>query len=186
MNETMKCILERRSVRGYCDTMPSKEQLEALVSAGLWAPSAMNGQPCHVSVVSDPAIIEQMNGGTKKYMSDDSRARLIERCGSEDFSIFYGAPCVIVISSDNSLPSYNDIDTGIVVQNICIAAQSIGLSSCIIGMISLMFGQPEFEELVKSMNLPNGFRPRVAIAIGVGNKETPPQDRKPNRSAYLR
>ncbi len=185
MNETLKSIKERRSVRGYNDTMPSKEQLDAIIESALFAPSAMNCQPCHFTVVTNPEIIDFLNESTKKYIGEDSKKRLIERTGSENFSVFYDAPCVIVLSLDGSLPSYNDIDAGIAVQNICLAAHSLGLSSCIIGMTGMMFDKPECDELAQRINLPSVYRPRISIAIGYGIDGTSTMHpRKEGRISY--
>ncbi|MGA3059012.1 MAG: nitroreductase family protein, partial [Candidatus Bathyarchaeia archaeon] len=40
------CIKGRRSVRSYTDEPVSKEQVEAVLEAGVWAPTAMQREPC--------------------------------------------------------------------------------------------------------------------------------------------
>ncbi len=186
MNETIKNIMERRSVRGYdSGRLPEKEKLDAVLQAALWAPSAVNEQPCHMTVVTDVNVIKYIDDSTKKYLGDESKKRLIERCKSEDFSIFYGAPCVFVISCNQKLKSYNDIDVGVTIENICISAQSVGLSTCIIGMSAMMFDKPECEDLIKKIELPENYHPRIVVAVGYKNLDSAPHPRKENRSKFV-
>ncbi len=59
------CIKGRRSVRSYTDEPVSKEQIEAVLEAGIWAPTAMHREPCRFIVIEDKKLI--------KYVSDETK-----------------------------------------------------------------------------------------------------------------
>ncbi len=175
MNETIKHIMERRSMRGFSAEMPTKEQLTALVNSGLRAPSALNSQSNHITVITDSALINELNAGVVGKMDDAAKTRMKERCGDE-ITVFYGAPCVMLISSNYQHEYYSKIDVGLCVENICLTAESMGLNSCIIGMITMFMATPESAEFVAKLNLPKDQKPVIAVALGKGNIEmaTPP------------
>lgn len=53
MNQVIQTILERRSWRSYEARQIQEEQLEQILQCGLWAPSAMNQQSWHFTVVQN-------------------------------------------------------------------------------------------------------------------------------------
>ena len=59
MNEVMECIMNRRSVRSYNDELPTGEQLETIIKAGLYAASGMNDQPWYFAAVQQPQLVAQ-------------------------------------------------------------------------------------------------------------------------------
>ncbi len=175
MNETINNIMNRRSMRGFSNEMPTKEQLTDILNAGLRAPSAMNSQCNHITVITDDALISELNEGVVNKMDDAAKARMRERCG-ENISVFYGAPAIMLISSTYMHGDYSKLDVGIAVENICIAAQSLGLNSCIIGMVAMFLSTSDSEAFVNRLNLPEGQKPIIAVAIGKGciDMATPP------------
>lgn len=61
MNETLKTLRERRSVRRYRPEQIKTEELEAILDAGTWAPSAMGKQSAVMVVVQDRETIQEMS-----------------------------------------------------------------------------------------------------------------------------
>ena len=61
-----ECIKGRRSVRAYTDESVSKEQIEAVLEAGVWAPTAHNRQPWKFRVIEDKKVIKYVSDETKK------------------------------------------------------------------------------------------------------------------------
>ncbi len=176
MKDTIKIIMERRSMRGYTSEMPTKEQIKAILDAGLRAPSAMNSQSNHITVITDSGLIKELNDGVVSKMDEDSKARMRERTGSDEISVFYGAPCVMLLSSNFQLESYATMDVGIAVENICIAAEALGLNSCIIGMVAMFLTTPESDAFIAKLNLPEAQKPVIGVALGTGcvDMPTPP------------
>lgn len=61
MNETLKTLLERRSVRSYKEEQVPEEILRQILEAGEYAPSGMGLQSAVMVVVRDKDTIEQMS-----------------------------------------------------------------------------------------------------------------------------
>ena len=88
MNETLRVLKERRSVRRYKAEQITEAELNAVLEAGTWAPSAKGLQTSVLVVVQDPETIA--------YMS-----RLnAEIQGNPGTDPFYGAPTVVVVLGD--------------------------------------------------------------------------------------
>lgn len=172
MNQTMELLMSRRSHRAYKPEALSQEQLDTIISAATAAPSAMNLQPWHFSVVTDKALIAKVNKAGCDAIKNSGDEAAIKRMEGRGWNIFYDAPCVIFISADKDA-KWGVLDSGIAVQNIVIAAESLGLGSVIIGLIDCAFIGEMGEELAKDLCFPENNK--FAIAVCVGN----PADDKP-------
>ncbi len=165
MNPVQQAILERRSIRGYAPSPLTTEQIDALVAAALASPSATNSQPWHFSVVQDQALLQRTHDAAAAQVKKLSLP--IERFMSDDFQVFYNAPLVIFLSAaTNSGLHYADIDCGIAVENIALAAQGMGLGSVILGLPRFAFEGDEADELRKALKFPEGYDFRICISIG--------------------
>lgn len=66
MNETLEMIKERRSIRKYQAKLPTKEEIEMVVQAGLEAASGMNRQPVHILAVTQKALRDKLSAANAK------------------------------------------------------------------------------------------------------------------------
>ncbi|HHV41394.1 MAG TPA: nitroreductase family protein, partial [Clostridiaceae bacterium] len=138
MNETLISILDRSSTRNFKDTPLNNDQFNALKNAALAAPTATDKQENRFVFVTNKALIEKVNQQTQKVLLSEGRQDSIERLKQRGAdSIFYGAPLVIFIYSQDS--KYAVLDSGIAVQNLALAAHSLGLGSCINGLCERAF-----------------------------------------------
>ena len=157
MNEVLKAINERSSTRGYTEEKLCPEILDKLIKAGLEAPTAANKQELHFSVIDGKAQILQ------EIEDEKNRGFGLEQAPPNNF--YYSAPTVIIISGDKNF-GWSALDAGIAVENIAIAAQSLGLGSLIIGCIkNAMLGEkgPEFGA---KLGIPEDYEYEIAIALG--------------------
>lgn len=148
LNETLHTIKNRYSTKSYTDRQVSDELLDAILEAGLYAPSGLNNQRVISVAVRNKEtrdLLAQMNAGIRGVDSD----------------IFYGAPCVIVVLSDPSCNTWVE-DGSLVLGNLMNAAQSLGLGSCWIHRARETFDSPEGKALLRKWGLPETLR-------GVGN-----------------
>jgi nitroreductase len=152
-NPVLTAIADRRSNRGYKPDQITKEQLDAILAAAEQAPSARNSQPWHFSVVQNQDIIKEVN---------DEANSILER--TDD--IFYNAPTVIFISR-NKEAKWGFHDCGIAVQNIALAAHSLGLGSVILGLPDAAFTGPRASHFNKLLKFPEGHIFAIAISIGI-------------------
>ena len=165
-NETLSLISARRSHRAYAPTPLTQEQIDALLKAAVESPSAVNRQPWHFTVVRNQQLLDELNQAVWEQMMKRNPEKRSPRFADKDFHVFYHAPCVIVISG---MPDfhYTPIDGGIAVENIALAAESLGLGSVILGMPRDAFAGDRADEFKKALHLPEGWDFVIAIAVGV-------------------
>ena len=124
MNQTQKDILERRSCRKYkADPVP-EELVQAIVDAGLWAPTARNEQEIKIVRMNDPVL-------RAKFREDFTAAG---GRTARPLPFDYESPEFFFLFGPKAFP-YTEMDTGIVAENMCVAAQSLGLATVMIGCI---------------------------------------------------
>ena len=174
MNEVLKAIRERRSIRKFRSEMPERKAIDTILEARLYAPSGMNRQPVVTIAFTDK---EQR----------DRLAELNRQIGGwpEGFDPFYGAPLVIAVLADRSSPTYI-CDGSLVMQNLMLAAHSLGLGSIWIHRAKEEFATPEYQELISSLGLTGDWEGIGHCAIGYYDGELPrAAERKPNRIFYI-
>ena len=86
-NETLHTLETRRSCRAYKPEQITKEELEAVLRAGTFAPSAMNRQSAKIVVVQDAATRAQLTRMNAAVMGKDTDP-------------MYGAPTILVVLAD--------------------------------------------------------------------------------------
>ncbi|MGL5188307.1 MAG: nitroreductase family protein, partial [Cetobacterium sp.] len=96
MNEVIKNILERRSCRIFKEEKIEKELLKEIVKAGAFAPSAMNQQPWHFTVISNKDLLDQLSFDAKEIVKTHDLEYLRNYANNEKFHIFYNAPTIIL------------------------------------------------------------------------------------------
>lgn len=132
MNDIIKNIKERRSIRKFKEEQIKDEELEVIVEAGIYAPSAHNEQPWHFTIIQNKDIISQINKESKMMMKDHHDKWIAKLGNNEKFDIHYNAPTVIVVSEKKDCYS-KFVDVSAATQNMLLAAQSIGVGSCWVG-----------------------------------------------------
>ena len=155
MSEILKAIEARFSTRGYTAEKLTDEELNALLRAGLQAPTATNRQEIHITAVQgdDPILMEiqeEMLKGTGKTPPNN---------------FYYGAPVVLLLSGDTNF-GWSTLDAGIAVENIALAAEGLGLGNLIIGCIKGAMRGERQAEFNSRLKIPEGYGFEVAIAVG--------------------
>ncbi|MCL2089232.1 MAG: nitroreductase family protein [Oscillospiraceae bacterium] len=165
MNETLRTIAERYSCRAYEERLPEREKLEAIALAAVQSPSAMNNQPWKIVVITDKALIDEMDVYGMKSLAEAPDKTAYERFMGWGGKLFYNTPCMFLILT----PGGAGVDHGIVSQNISLAAASLGLGSVICGMAGVPInGDNDFK---KRIGFPDGWGYAIAVLVGYA-KET--------------
>ena len=149
MNEAIRNLMNRRSIRKYDARPVPDELLDIVLSAGIHAPSGMNTQGVRLVAVRDPgtvALMSKLNGAVMGIDSDP----------------FYGAPCVVVVLADPELYGGWVEDGALTLGNMMNAAHALGLGSCWIHRAKQVFDSLEGKALLRKWGLPEHLR-------GVGN-----------------
>lgn len=169
MNETLRTLFERRSVRSYKADPISKSDLETIVAAGKAAASGMNRQPYHITVVQNPDAIGELCDLVKRQMR---KGPMAERAKDPSFSPVYGAPAVIIVSADpkQGLSTY---DSTLVMGNMYIGARSLGIGSCWLNIFGVIADEPEAKEVYAKLGVPEGYKVIVASCFGYPDGEWP-------------
>jgi nitroreductase len=185
-NETVKSIMERRSVRKYKQRQITDQELECILNCGFNAPSARNTQNWHFTVIQKPDLISWMNDKIKENIPPQAAVFYKEwQGGREDFSIFYDAPTLVLISGEAD-DTYTDSNCGYATQNMCLAAQSLGVASIVIGMAHFLFVTPEADAYAKEFGVPDGYRPLYVVCFGYADMLPELPERLEGRVNYIR
>ncbi len=185
MNNTLHNIKERRTTRKFKEEQVKKETLEAIIEAGLYAPSAHNQQSWHFTVVQDANLIEDLNVATKEACLSVPDEAIQKMAANEGFNIFYKAPTVVIVSGNDSsiMPQ---VDCAAATQNMFIAAESLEVGGCWNGFVGILFSGERRDEYIKKLQIPEGHTPYYAAVFGYPDyKASSAPERKANTVTYL-
>lgn len=154
--ETLQAIRKRSSTRGFTSEPLTEEELKILLHAGLQAPTATNRQEIHFTV------LKRDHGVLKEIEEEFKRLRGL---GETEHNFYYEAPVVIILSMESDF-RWSEVDAGIAVENIALAAEALGLGSLIIGCIrDALLGEKK-EYFSARLELPENYKYGIAIAAG--------------------
>ncbi|MDR2895669.1 MAG: nitroreductase family protein [Propionibacteriaceae bacterium] len=166
-NAVLQTIASRFSCRAYTDQIVDPADIDAIVQAGLEAPSAMNLQPWRIAVMTDPADLKALNDAGLAQLEVSNPTgyqRMMDRGGT----LIYNAPAVIIVSVEDDDKAFSPLlDAGIVVSQLALAATSLGLNSCIAAFPGLGF-QGEAGVQLATRYIPQGCRFAISLIIGHG------------------
>ena len=165
MNETLKNIRNRRSIRAFLPQQLKDTDVQAILEAGIYAPSASNQQPWHFTVVQNKDLLDRLSIAFKEVAAKSSNEYIRRFSDNEKFHVFYNAPTVVLVSGDEN-NNYAAVDCGAAVENMLVAAESLEIGSCWIGLIAYLLNSEEGIEFVKELGIPKGFKQIHAVALG--------------------
>ena len=183
MNETLKSIMDRYSCRDFCGDRLADEQVKSIVEAALAAPSAMNKMPWHIVAVTDKNLIDEMDEAAMEAIGSRDDKGLLARMKERGGKIFYNAPCMLIILSDDS--EYAKVDCGIATQNVALAAHALGLGSVICAMARIPLDGPKGSEFKKRLKFPEGYNFGMAVCIGRINSGKAPHILNYDKATYI-
>ena len=170
MNEIIRAMEERRSIRSFKPEMPPKEVLQQIVEAGLYAASGKGQQAAIVVAVTNKALRDKL--------AEENRRIAGAPEGSDPF---YGAPAVLVVLGRKDWPTHV-YDGSLVMGNLQLAAHALGLGSIWIHRAKEEFEEPEYQQLLKDLGVEGEWEGIGHCAVGYLNGEAPaPAPRKPGR-----
>ena len=164
MNNTIKDIKQRRSIRKYKNERIKKEELNAILEAGKYAPSALNQQSSLMVVVESEDIYQEICELTEKYFPTRK-------------PFFYGSRDIIIVFGDSNCKCPIE-DGSLVLQNLFLAAQSINIGSCWINYLRELFKTEEGIKLQEKMNIPSNYFVVGTCILGYSDEEPMLKQRK--------
>lgn len=172
--DAMHAIYERRAVREYTGTKPSKDTIRKLLDAAVQAPSAMDLQPWAFVVVQDPALLDRLSERSKKlslqHMKPGSGLSLHRReLEDPKFSVFHDAGTLVaVVARPGEWPAVEDCC--LAAQNLMLAAHAMGLGTCPIGFAREALNEPAAKQ---ELGIPADHTVAMAIVVGYPKSQPP-------------
>ena len=182
MNDIIQNIVDRRSVRNYTPEKVSREVLEQLLEVAVWSANAGNRQRTKIIVSQDNALNTRLGRAQNVVYGQFNGRRPIklndELIATTSRSGFYNAPTVIYLFAPNHF-LFAEPDSYIMANNICLAAHSIGVDSCIISVATDYFIDDFGKDVLKRWEIPDGFHISAHVILGYRAGEYPaPKERK--------
>ncbi len=179
MNDVVKAIFERRSVRKYkTDRIPDAD-LEVIVRAGLYAPSAKNSQAWHILVLRNAEKINVLTDEVKAAILRAGVERYLALAGNPRYTVnFGGAPVFAVVSADPARTACPAEDCSCALENMFLAAHSLGIGSCWVNQLGCVTDEPRFREVLTGLGVPVAHKVYGAAAFGYADG---PASKAPDR-----
>lgn len=174
MNEIIKAMEERRSIRKFKPEMPMKEDLQQIVEAGLYAANGMGRQATITVAVTNKELRDKLSAINCKIGGWD-----------ESVDPFYGAPAILIVLAEKDWRN-RVYDGSLVMGNMMLAAHSLGLGSIWIHRAKEEFEMPEYQQLLKELGVEGEWEGIGHCAVGYIDGEMPDAaERKPNRVFWV-
>ncbi len=169
MNETLKDLTGRRSCRSYRPDPIPGEILDQILEAGTYAPTGMGKQSPIMIAITDKTVrdkLSRMNAAVMGASNDP----------------FYGAPVVIAVLADKSIPTWK-YDGSLVLGNLMNAAHALGIGSCWIHRAKEEFESEEGKEILRSLGIEGDYEGIGHCILGYPANE--PGNAAPRKENYI-
>ncbi|MHB9291280.1 putative NADPH-flavin oxidoreductase [Hollandina sp. SP2] len=181
MNEVMKCIFERRSIRKYKAEQITEAELEAILQAGVYAPSAGSRQSAIIVVCQNvelnTALGKINKAAFKGRMSTETAYISKEQSSIADIATiqsgFYHAPTVLTLFAPKNF-LYSAADCYVAAQNMMLAAHSLGVGSCMVARAEDTFSSELGQRLQKEWGIDETYEAKIHVTLGYPADAKPP------------
>ena len=160
MSNALENMQTRRSIRKYKDEMIAPEVLEQILQAGTWAATGRNLQSPVMIAVTNREMRDRLSRMNAAIMGTDSDP-------------FYGAPVVVVVLADRSVPTHV-YDGSLVMGNLMLAAHELGVGSCWIHRAREEFESDEGKAILKELGIEGDYVGIGHCILGYPDGPTPP------------
>ena len=175
MNEIIKAMKERRSIRKFKSDMVSKKDIDEIIDAGLYAANGMGKQAVITVAVTNKELRDKIAKDNCKIGGWD-----------ESFDPFYGAPVILIVLAEKDWRN-RVYDGSLVIGNMMLAAHSLGLGSIWIHRAKEEFETEEYKKLLKNIGIEGEWEGIGHCAIGYIDGDIPkPAPRKENRVYFVK
>ena len=156
-NDAVDAILTRRSIRSYQAKQISEDALETILTVGQFAPSGMNQQSAKAIVVQSKERMQQL-------------VQLAKAAEQVDHNPFYDAPTVILVFADAT--QLAPLEDGCnVLENMMLAAHSLGIGSCWLNQLPGLTNMPLIRELLSDLDVPVNHIVYGSVVMGYAAEE---------------
>ena len=163
MNETMNTILTRRSTRKFLNKPIPDEDLQQVIQAALHAPSGMGKQTWQFTVVKNREKIQELASVIRTVLN------------REGYDMYQ--PEVLVIPSNDRESPFGREDNACAMENIFLAAHSMGIGSVWINQLQGICDDPAVRQVLSSLGIPQGHGVYGMAALGYADDEKAEKER---------
>lgn len=171
MNETLKVLESRRSCRNFKPDMVKDEDLKAIIKAGTYAATGMGKQSPIIIAVTDKQLRNELSEENRKIGG-----------WQEGFDPFYGAPVILIVLADKSVPTYV-YDGSLVMGNLMNAAESLGVANIWIHRAKEEFESDFGKNLLKKFGIEGDYEGIGHCALGYAAQ--PSNEAAPRKDNYV-
>jgi len=180
-NPVIEAIMARRSIRHYKDTPVEREKLQKIAECGINAPNAMNRQDWEVRIVDDPEYFNSVTALMKESMpffvkEDEPGFR----------NGFRNATAAIFLACPDDESGMFLMNLGLMGENICLAAQSLGLGTCFMGGPAMFMNSNEaVKPYLDKLGFSEGYKLRAVIGLGYPDEQPEAKPRDLNKIKFV-
>ena len=176
MNVTINNLKTRRSIRKFKDKQISDEDLQAILEAGTYAPTALGMQSPKIIVIQNPETIKEFSDWNRSYYPIDV---------PDDLDPFYGAKTILIVLANGKMPTFVE-DGASVITTLVNAAHAVGVGSCWIHRAREEFSSEKGKALLKEWGIPEKYEGVGNVALGYPDMDLPkPRPRKEDFIHYV-
>ena len=170
MKNAIEIMKERRSCRSFKPDAVDRGLIEKVCEAGTYAASGMGRQSAKIIAVTDKELRDRLMKMNAAFM------------GKEDFDPFYGAPVILIVLADKTVPTYV-YDGSLVMGNLMNAAESLGLGSIWIHRAREEFDSDEGKAILRELGVEGEYEGIGHCALGYA--AAPSNAAAPRKSDYV-
>ena len=170
--DALQTMLTRKSIKKYKPDPVSRDLIDQIIAAGLNAPSGLNKQAPIILAVTNKEVRDQLsklNAGKDPFFRADP---------------FYGAPVVLVVLADKSVPTHV-YDGSLVMENLQLAAHALGLGACWIHRAKETFETEEGKAILAKFGIEGEYEGIGNCILGYPDHDPDKKPRKENRVYYI-
>ena len=171
MAETLKVLEARRSCRAFKPELIEEEKLKKIIEAGTYAATGMGKQSPIIIAVTNKELRDKLSAMNAKIMGQP-----------EGFDPFYGAPELLIVLADKSIPTYV-YDGSLVMGNLMNAAEDLGVNSCWIHRAKEEFESEEGKEILKSLGIEGDYEGIGHLVLGYASAHL--KEAAPRKADYV-
>ena len=174
--DALECLKNRRSIRKFKPEQIKDEELDKVIEAGTYAPTAMGLQSPLIVAVQNKEDVDKINELSLSIMGRNPRPGTMP---------YYGAPTIILIFYTEIARSdyFGVLDSSAVCTKMLNAAYAAGLGSCWIHRCKEIFELPEGKALLEKWDINEKVVGVASIALGYADMEQP--EPKPRKERYI-
>ena len=174
-------VENRRSCRAFTDTPVTGEQIEAIVTAGQWAPSPLNQQPFQFIAITDPEVragIQKAGTAARQAVADQGGPGWAQKY---PMGFVGDCPLILMVVSDPSKGGlgnfFNQPHGALQAASACI--QNMMLMASELGLGTLWFTFFDPDDVKPLLNVPSELDIAGAVLVGTPVAEVKAPPRKP-------